>query len=78
MARRKTFAKGDHVEIQRDVGSPWELAIYDRLRGTGRHCVDLPSNAPSRWADILGVPHEFRWVIVPSVRIRMRTFKAQA
>ncbi len=70
MARRKAFEHGQDVEVQRDVGAEWELAAYDRPSGVGRHVVSLYAGAPSRWRDICGHPTEFRWVAVPSVRIR--------
>lgn len=51
MGRRKTFERGQSVEIQRDVGSAWEPATYrerwEDIRGW--HSVDLPKDARPRY-----------------------------
>ncbi len=70
MAKRKTFEHGQDVEVRRDVGAPWENATYDRQRDPGQHTVQFHADAPPRWRVVMGHPTEFRWVTVPSVRIR--------
>lgn len=78
---RKVFAHGQAVEVQRDVGAPWEPAIYDMPAPDHRgwHCTTLPVTAAPLWIDsMLGIettcdnPRAFRsrLAYVPTQRIR--------
>lgn len=72
------FCYGDSVEIQRDVGSPWELVTYDSPGLHGWHKVKLPSfrgriisagtgyECRATQSDAVYVEYAY----VPSVRIR--------
>lgn len=60
-SKRKTFKRGDHVEVQREPGHTvkWEPAIYredagvgpEIVRMPGHHVVDLDASAPPRYID---------------------------
>lgn len=61
MSKRKTFKRGDLVEVQREPGFTvtWEPAIYrkdagegpDTLRISGHHVVDLSPSSTPRYID---------------------------
>lgn len=82
---RKTFEHGDAVEIQREVGRPWEPALYERTVDMssrhGHHWVKLaPGSAPLYIDSMSGMHFEERdlegrryltdTLIVPSIRVR--------
>lgn len=79
--KRKTFSKGDPVQVRREVDAPWEPATYGYpvtdMRGW--HHVDLDPLSPPRQIDSMtGVEQRERndrtylthRVIVPTQRIR--------
>lgn len=73
---RKTFANGQAVEIQRDVGAPWESATYDKPRfgqeRSGWHIVNLLADAEPRIVAWGNIRCALTWVAVPSVRLRAK------